>query len=90
MPLTRAVEFLAKLQKQNRIQVPVEIRQLFKLEPTQFLKVRIRPVETFDNERFYAKVKSDGRITVPWEITWALEIKPGSMLRIELSAAEQA
>jgi len=69
--------------------VPVEIRQLFKLEPTQFLKVRISPVETLNNEKFYAKVKSDGRITVPWEITWALEIKPGSMLRIELSAAEQ-
>ncbi len=89
MPLTRAVKFLGKLQKQNRIQVPVEIRQIFKLEPKQFLKVRIRPVETLNNEKFYAKVKSDGRITVPWEITWALEIKPGSMLRIELSAAEQ-
>ncbi len=89
MPLTENVVFLAKLQKQNRIQIPVEVRQRFKLEPKQFLKVKISPVGSYGNQTFYVKLKPDGRITVPWEIIWALEIKPGTMLKVVLSAEEQ-
>ncbi len=89
MPLTEHVKFLARLQTQNRIQIPVEIRQRFKLEAKQFLRVEIRHIDSFREERFFAKLKPDGRITVPWEIVWALEIKPGHMLRVWLYAEEQ-
>jgi len=67
----------------------VEIRQRFKLEAKQFLKVGIRQAGSFHDESFFAKLKPDGRITVPWEIMWALEIKPGFMLRVRLYAEEQ-
>ena len=89
MPLTEYVKFLARLQTQNRIQIPVEIRQRFKLEAKQFLRVEIRHIDSFREERFFAKLKPDGRITVPWEIVWALEIKPGHMLRVWLYPEEQ-
>jgi bifunctional DNA-binding transcriptional regulator/antitoxin component of YhaV-PrlF toxin-antitoxin module len=89
LPLTEHVKFLARLQTQNRIQIPVEIRQRFKLEAKQFLRVQIRHIDSFHDETFFAKMKPDGRITVPWEITWTLEIKPGHMLRVMLYPEEQ-
>jgi len=89
LPLTEHVKFLARLQTQNRIQIPVEIRQRFKLEAKQFLRVEIRHIDSFREERFFAKLKPEGRITVPWEIVWALEIKPGHMLRVWLYAEDQ-
>ena len=89
MPLTMDVEFLARLQAQNRIQIPVEIRQRFKLKPKEFLEVEVKSLERYDTETFYAKLKPDGRITVPWEIVQVLEIKPGNLLRIRLRADEE-
>ena len=88
-PLTKDIEFLARLQVQNRIQVPVEIRQQFKLEPGTFFQVKASSADSYDNEKFYAKMKPDGRITIPWEVVWTLKIKPSNMLRITLYAEEQ-
>ena len=44
MPLTETVEFLARLQKYNRIQIPVEVRWRYKLEHGELLKVSVQPV----------------------------------------------
>jgi len=41
MPVTETVMFLAKMQKLNRVQIPVEVRGRYKLEPGELLKVRI-------------------------------------------------
>jgi len=69
------IQFLALLQAENRIQIPIEIRQHRKLESGRFLRIKIE---------FIARLSSDGRITVPWEIRWKLETKPGQMMRIFL------
>ena len=73
LPLTEPVNFKSKLQKGNRIQVPKLIRWLFKLEPTQTLKVEVRPEGSFEAEEFYVCMKKDGRITIPKLILQLLE-----------------
>jgi bifunctional DNA-binding transcriptional regulator/antitoxin component of YhaV-PrlF toxin-antitoxin module len=66
MPLTEAVSFKTVLQKENRVQVPRQVRWHFKLEPTQVLQVTVDAVGSFGAiESFYATMRSDGRITIP-------------------------
>lgn len=85
MPLTEKVQFLARLQKLNRVQIPVEVRWRYKLEPGELLKVRVQPVGGFYYEDFVAKLVGGGRITVPWEVIWRLELgKQRHMLRVWL------
>ncbi|MBE0511694.1 hypothetical protein IBX38_01440 [Candidatus Bathyarchaeota archaeon] len=85
MPVTETVQFLARLQKWNRIQIPVEVRWRFKLEAGELLNVRVSPVGGLADEQFVARLLSGGRITIPWEVVWALKLdKPGYMLRVRL------
>ena len=80
------IHFLALLQRENRIQIPIEVRQHLKLESGSFLRIKIESLckwERFKDE-FFAKLSTDGRITVPWEIRLKLETKPGQMMRIFL------
>jgi len=85
MPLTETVEFLARLQKWNRVQIPVEVRWRYKLKAGELLKVRVHPVGSFGDEEFIAKLLCGGRFTIPWEAVWALKLdKPGYMLRVRL------
>lgn len=74
------------MQAENRIQIPIEIRQHLKLEPGKFLRIKIEGVTIWSprGEEFFAKISTDGRITVPWEIRWKLEIEPGHVTRIFL------
>ena len=66
LPLTRAVEFRAVLQKGNRFQVPKLVRWEFKLESRQVLKVTVDCVGHYiQAEYFFARMNSDGRITIP-------------------------
>jgi len=78
------IQFLALLQAENRMQIPIEIRQYLKLETGRFLRIKIQSANSWSSrtEEFFARLSSDGRITVPWEIRWKLEIKPGQILRI--------
>lgn len=85
----RHVEFLAYLQQQNRFQIPVEIRQRYKLEPKQLIKVEVKSANSYEEEQFFANVSSNGRITVPWEVRWKLKIEPGNMLRIWIHFEDQ-
>lgn len=66
VPLTKAVDFRAVLQKGNRVQVPKLVRWEFKMEPSQVLKVKVRPLGAFDQkECSFCKMSGDGRITIP-------------------------
>ncbi len=88
MPLTETVEFLARLQKHNRIQIPVEVRWRYKLEHRELLKVSVQPVGGFfvRGEEFIARLMGGGRITIPWEVVWHFKLdKPGCMLRVWLN-----
>ena len=88
MPLTETVEFLARLQKYNRIQIPVEVRWRYKLEHGELLKVSVQPIGILSvvrGEEFIARLMRGGRITIPWEVAWHLKLdKPGYMLRVWL------
>ena len=87
MPVNETVEFLARLQRLNRIQIPVEVRWRYKLEPGELLKVLVQPVGGFSvsAEEFIARLLRDGRITIPWEVVWALGLdKPRYVLRVWL------
>jgi len=68
VPLTETVEFLARLQKLNGIQVPVEVMWRYKLEPGELLKVKIQQIDSFDNEEFIVKLPRGGRFIIPWEV----------------------
>jgi bifunctional DNA-binding transcriptional regulator/antitoxin component of YhaV-PrlF toxin-antitoxin module len=80
------IKFLALLQSENRIQIPIEIRQHLKLELGTFLRINIQPANswTSSTEEFFAKLSTDGRITVPWEVRCKLQINPGEMMRVLL------
>ena len=80
------IHFLAILQRENRIQIPIEIRQRFKLQPGKFLKIKIESLCEYTSikEQFFAKLCTDGRITLPWEIRLKLKAKPRQMMRLYL------
>ena len=87
MPITEKVEFLARLQKLNRVQIPVEVRWRYKLEAGELLNVEVYPIGHFSiaAERFIAKLLGDGRITVPWEVMANLGLgKKRYLLRVWL------
>jgi bifunctional DNA-binding transcriptional regulator/antitoxin component of YhaV-PrlF toxin-antitoxin module len=81
------VHFLAMLQRENRIQIPIEIRQHFKLQSGKFLRIKIESLCEYCpiKEQFFAKLCTDGRITLPWEIRLKLKAKPRQMMRLYLS-----
>ena len=65
MPLTEAVSFKTVLQRENRVQVPRQIRWHYKLEPTQALKVTVTAATIFCGyETYYARMDKSGRITI--------------------------
>jgi len=66
MPLTERVEFKARIQKGNRIQLPKLVRWRFKLETNQILKVSGIITNFFGGwETFYARMDKSGRVTIP-------------------------
>jgi len=77
-------EFPAKLQKGNRIQVPVLLRWKYRLDPGDVLRVRLWSRRTLSGESFYARLGKDGRFTVPKIVVEELEAKPGTMLKCTL------
>ncbi|MGC9346245.1 MAG: hypothetical protein ACP5ER_05600 [Candidatus Bathyarchaeales archaeon] len=89
MRLKDKVSFLARLQAENRIQIPVEIRWRYKLEPGQILRLKINPVGSLSSEEFHVRLQPSGRVNVPWEVVWALELKQGLMLRVLLFLGEE-
>jgi bifunctional DNA-binding transcriptional regulator/antitoxin component of YhaV-PrlF toxin-antitoxin module len=74
------------LQSENRVQLPTEVRQHFRLESGNFLRIKIQQANSHSTfrEEFFAKLSTDGRITVPWEVRWKIEAKPGQIMRLFL------
>lgn len=66
MPLTERVEFKARLQKGNRVQLPKLLRWRFRLETSHALKVTVTAVNVFGGwETFYGRMDKSGRMTIP-------------------------
>lgn len=90
MPLSQAERFVVRLQRGNRIQVPVLIRWKCKLTPREIFKVNVQNPEKYKNESFYARLSSDGRITIPKLILERIEARPGTVLEITLYPADSS
>jgi bifunctional DNA-binding transcriptional regulator/antitoxin component of YhaV-PrlF toxin-antitoxin module len=86
MTRSKMIDFLALVQKEHRIQIPIEIRQHLKLEAKQIIHMGVQPIGRafVSSVDFYAQLSVDGRITVPWEIRLKTQIKPGEMVNIFL------
>ncbi|MGA2385808.1 MAG: hypothetical protein ABSG33_04660 [Candidatus Bathyarchaeia archaeon] len=96
MPLTESATFKTKMQRHNRITVPKLLRWRYKIEPTQLLKVTLKPLspESYSEEEFLAKMAADGRLTVPkltMEILQKQEEKDltGCIFEVTISPAGQ-
>lgn len=81
MPLEHREHFIARVQKNNRVQVPVLIRWKNKLNPGEILRVC---VENSKRKYFYARLSRDGRLTIPRIIVEELEVEPGDVLKVAL------
>jgi len=81
VPLENRESFIAKLQRNGRVQLPVLIRWKNKLNPGEILSVR---VENSSIEYFYARLSRDGRLTIPRIIVQELEVEPGDVLKVAL------
>lgn len=67
MPLTEPVGFKARVQRYNRVQIPVLIRWEYKLESDQVFEVEVQLSGRgfFKSEIFHARMAKDGRLTIP-------------------------
>ncbi|MGC9346009.1 MAG: AbrB/MazE/SpoVT family DNA-binding domain-containing protein [Candidatus Bathyarchaeales archaeon] len=88
LPLTENVSFHALLQRENRVQIPVEVRWKYKLEPSEILRVKFLPLDRnlpfASAGEFHARLHKNGRITIPWELVARLNLKPGILLAVTL------
>jgi bifunctional DNA-binding transcriptional regulator/antitoxin component of YhaV-PrlF toxin-antitoxin module len=76
--------FKALLQKGNRIQTPILIRELHELEKGKTFKVRVSPDRSVYSEDIYIKFQKDGRFTIPKIIIDVLGLKPGQVVRVTI------
>ena len=65
LPLIESVSFVAELQKQGRVQVPLLFRWKFKLEPGEVFYVDVKRRRVVSTCRFLARMRKDGRVTIP-------------------------
>ena len=82
--MLRDEEFLARLQRGNRVQVPVLIRWKHRLDAGEVLRVRVW--RGHSGEYFYARLGKDGRFTVPKIVVEELELESGDVLECTLCA----
>lgn len=60
MPLSGEERFPARVQRYNRVQIPVLVRWRHKLEPGEVLYVRVYNPESYGDEGFYARFSKAG------------------------------
>ena len=82
MPLEFEEKFLAKLQKGNRVQIPVLVRWRHKLKPREVFKVQV--AKSFIPATFYGRLTRDGRLTIPKTVIQEIKAEPGDILNITL------
>ncbi|MDH5687335.1 MAG: hypothetical protein OEZ48_05705 [Candidatus Bathyarchaeota archaeon] len=89
MPLTEIERFPAKLQRRNRIQVPLMVRWRYRLKMGEMLRVGVRSPVSLASEVFYGRLIGGGRITVPKLVVDLLEIEPGDVVNVTLHPQEE-
>lgn len=83
MPLKFEEKFLAKLQKGNRVQIPVLVRWRHKLKPREVFKVQVAK-SIIIPATFYGRLTRDGRLTIPKTVIQEIKAEPGDILKITL------
>lgn len=86
--MTSTVNFLARLQASNRVQVPVEVRWRLRLEAGEVLLIDVDPHGDFNHRTFYAKLQKGGRFTIPNEVLEVLELRRGELLEVKIRRME--
>jgi len=76
--------FPARVQRFNRVQIPVLVRWRHKLNAGEVLYVRVYNPESYREELFYARVLKGGRITIPKLVVELLGIEPGDVVYVTL------
>jgi len=84
LPLSCDEEFLARVQRYGRVQVPVLIRWKHKLEAGEVLSVHIYFTQKSGHEGFYARMSGDGRFTIPKVVVEELGIEHEDMIKVNL------
>ncbi len=80
MPLTEKVNFTAKLQTSNLVQIPKLIRWRFKMDSEQALKIGVNFMGMHKGwQFFYSKMRKDGRLTIPEMVMCFFEDKTTSL-----------
>ena len=87
MPVLEDVWFYGRLQRGNRVQVPVLVRWRFGLEAEEVLRVKVSGVEFGGRSVvFFGRLQKGGRITVPRVEAEVSGVKAGSVLKVGLLA----
>jgi bifunctional DNA-binding transcriptional regulator/antitoxin component of YhaV-PrlF toxin-antitoxin module len=84
LPLFCDEEFLARVQRYGRVQVPVLIRWKHRLEAGEVLSVYIYFTRKVGREGFYVRMSGDGRSTIPKVVVEELGIEHGDMIKVNL------
>ena len=72
--------FHARLQRGNKVQIPVLIRWKNRLEPSEVYSVEVSKADEYKSEKFYVRLGKDGRIVIPKLAVERLEIKHRDVL----------
>jgi len=80
--------FHARVQRYNRVQIPVLVRWKHKLEVGEVLYVRISRSGSVHVEEFHARVIEGGRITIPKLVVELLGVEAGDVVRVMLYPVE--
>ena len=86
--MTSTVNFLARLQAKNRVQVPVEVRWRLRLEAGELLYIDVNPHGDYNHRDFYARLQKGGRFTIPNEVVEVLELRRGDLLEVKIRRME--
>jgi len=84
LPLSCDAEFLARVQRYGRVQVPVLIRWKHKLEAGEVLSVHIYLTQKSGRVGFYVRMSGDGRFTIPKVVVEELGMEHGDMIKVNL------
>ncbi len=82
--MTYQEDFIANLQKNGRVQVPVLIRWKNKLDAGEIQYIRARNPEGGYNEIFHTRLSRDGCFTIPKIVIERIKVKLGDVLEVTL------
>lgn len=77
-------EFIARVQKNNRVQIPVLIRWKNKLKIGVIMKVRIFKSGDIKSHGFHARLGKSGRITIPKIVVETGQVQPKDLIDVNI------